>query len=92
MPRKSNTPTSVKQILVRDYNWRMGNLIRLRCNVRVLTDGRDLTAHRLVEAEIQRQERCHYDRLEAVAEGNMTYDLVVNNAYHELERAKRARV
>jgi hypothetical protein len=91
MPRKSNPSSSVKQILWRDFNWRMGNLRRLMENIKVLTEDRDIIVAQLIQAEIVVQKRLHEDRLAAVEQGDMAYDLVTFNACHELGRMKRAR-
>lgn len=69
MPRRKPT-TSVKAILVRDFNWRMGNLQRLL-----------MCAHALdsdICAQVQHQIRTQMDREQFRHEGNLMAELTGN--------------
>jgi hypothetical protein len=46
--RKVKPSTSIKQILVRNYNWRIGNLRRLYCNAGILEPGYALQVREIV--------------------------------------------
>ena len=93
MATRSRRPsTSIKQILVRNYNWANGNLRRLYCNAHALDP--DL-AHQVMEAiqeQINRNKSAHERRLAFLEHGNFDrggYDDVFISAKFEAERNKR---
>lgn len=67
-PRKR--PTSVKYYLVRDFNFRMGNLQRLRRSAGALDDDLQQRIWETVTEQMDREQERHEGRLMAIASGD----------------------
>jgi hypothetical protein len=96
--KKRRPQTSVKQILVRDYNWRIGNLRRLYMNCMVLSANLQDVAQSAVQTQMSLETRWHEKRLEAISPENidsaeaflmMTEDPILANAIHEAQMNQR---
>jgi hypothetical protein len=94
MPRKVRPQTSVKQILARDLNWRIGNLRRqyfaLTCLDKDLCDKAQQQIILQQEREIER----HKKRLEALVTEDAPSDTILRDrvfwaAVNEAERNRR---
>ena len=91
--RRIKPQTSVKQILVRNFNWRMGNLRRLRLSMWGLDD--DVKAVILDQLDLQetREQYRHEGRLMALLTGDpgrvFETDVVLQTAFREVDINKR---
>ena len=82
-PRKKNPPTTIKQVLVRDFNWRMGNLRRWYGGRYVFDEDIEVEIARLVSQQMHREQTRHEGRLAG------TYkDWVLQCAHDQVDRPK----
>lgn len=65
---KGRSP-SVKQILVRDFNWRMGNLRRIEKSVFALDSDLAFQIQELVKKQMDREQWRHEGRLDVLKYG-----------------------
>jgi hypothetical protein len=98
MMKRRKATESVKAILVRDYNWRMGNLRRIWHSLWGLNEENRHQIQRVLEYERAQQERDHQLRLEAIsdemvdkawAHEMMTEDTILADAIWQAEHNKR---
>lgn len=85
---KRNPPTSVKQILVREFNWKMGRLRRLEAGAQLLTGKERIVVEDSVRQEMVKQQDLHTARLYALscdAKFLIENDLEIQSAIHTLE-------
>jgi hypothetical protein len=84
---KRRYPTSVKQILVRRFNFRMGNLRRLLMNTKALDDDLRTQAEELIFQQMDREQYKHEARLMAEKTGNPGnyWDYELSSAVTEAE-------
>lgn len=88
--KKPYKPT-LKQVLVRDFNWRMGNLRRLAMNCKVLDGDLERKAEYCVQVQTSREIESHQRRLNCV-EGNThprTPDYIWDRAVQEVKHSGR---
>lgn len=64
MSIRRNPPRSVKQVLVRDFNWRMGNLRRLYHSLGALDEDLADKVRDLIQQQTTRETARHNKRLE----------------------------
>jgi hypothetical protein len=91
--RRLRGSTSPKQILVRNFNWRMGSLRRYLMCARALDPDLDRRMSEAIEEQMWRDKEAHERRLQFLETGNPDnggYDNVLIEAKFEAERNKRA--
>lgn len=91
MTKRPYRPT-VKQILVRDFNWRMGNLRRILMCAHSLDSDLANQMQQLVREQMDREISKHENRLFLVEKGlgaSMAKSRTIMNAIYESERARR---
>lgn len=90
--KRRKPQTSVKQILVRDFNWRMGNLRRIYHSLWGLSEDNRDQIQGIIEREGELQKRMHEARLKAISPENidsaesyllMAEDLILADAIWE---------
>lgn len=92
--RKVKPSTSIKQILTRNYNWKIGNLRRLYVNALALDPEYCREVQEIITEQIGREEIKHKARLAFLETNNIDtggYDEVFIDAKYEAERNKRAK-
>jgi hypothetical protein len=98
MKKRRKATESVKAILVRDHNWRMGNLRRIWHSLWGLNEENRHQIQRVLEYERAQQERDHQLRLEAISDEQidtawahemMTEDTILADAIWRAEYNKR---
>ena len=91
MAKRHRGAYTVKQVLVRDYNWRMGNLRRLFHSVASLDPDIQDMIQEAVSIQENRERERHQARLHALEQNNQSFiekSLTIQNAIHEVERNK----
>ncbi len=85
-------PYSIKQALVQDYNWRMGNLRRIHYSVSALDADLEEIIQGAVEQQMQREMDRHELRLAATHGDTIVGPMLVDNIHlSAVERVSRAR-
>lgn len=74
---------TLKQVLVRDYNWRMGNLRRLMMNCKTLDSDLASRAEWCVDVQMAREKANHQRRMLAADRGT---ELVIRDYIYDRAR------
>lgn len=81
---------SLKQVLVRDYNWRMGNLNRIKGSLGAIDDDLKFTIQDLIIQQKDRECQRHEARLAAIEGPNKPVnDWIWDKAVLEVKRSER---
>lgn len=88
MAKRPYKPT-LKQVLVRDFNWRMGNLRRLAMNCKSLDSDLERKAEYCVQVQTSREIANHQRRLHHAEKGTESIipDWIWDRAVDEVKRS-----
>lgn len=95
---KRRPPTSVKQILVRDHNWLMGNLRRNQNSLWGVSELNQERIHAILSEEMALQQSLHEKRLHAaeafiergeIPDEEMQKDTILLDAFQQATRNQR---
>ena len=87
-PKRKYRPT-VKQVLVRDFNWRNGNLTRIKHSLGSLDPDVQRLIQVAIDIQVSRNVHRHQKRLLALEENNQSFierDTIIQTALWEVAR------